>query len=123
MKKLVSIIIFALIFSTNLLAQDKEIKILDLYYADKDGNKVDGIILGTKYLYLVVETENAKGKKISLDLSEELEMGFIIYYKKKLVTEAFDIKVKKDIQKIKLKFNYDNYQPHNSGQAKDAVEK
>jgi len=120
MKNLTAIIITFLFFAKT-IAQKEDIEIIDLYYADKKGNKIEDVHLGTEYVYLTLITKNAKGKEFNIDLSEEIEMGYIFYYKRKLISAPFNIKIKKDIQKLKLKINYDNFPLQEKNQVQDAL--
>lgn len=99
-------ILFLILFlsrSTLILAQEDEKTpiIKEIYYADKDGVKITETNREIKRLYLVIITENMRGKVVDIKLAGD-ELGVICkgsYYKN---NSSFKLKIKKEIQKLKL---------------------
>ena len=52
-----------------IIQQDKELEIIDIYYEDKEGNKIERIYLGD--ILLVLKTKNGEGKKLDIDLQDQ----------------------------------------------------
>ena len=50
------------------IEQDKELEIIDIYYEDKEGNKLERIYLGDAVL--VLKTKNGEGKTLEVDLQD-----------------------------------------------------
>ncbi|PID27279.1 MAG: hypothetical protein CR982_05900 [Candidatus Cloacimonadota bacterium] len=82
----------------------KKAKILDFYFTDQYDNRIkeyDPLGINQKYIYLVLVTENAVGKKVTLEIFDEPEdTGFI--YEGKYIYGKIDFKIQQDKQKLKL---------------------
>jgi hypothetical protein len=74
--------------------------ISNVFFEDDNGNKIDSV-KGKKHVYLDVETRNAIGKKIDIDLSD---MNSVFKYNGNLLIDsrlcAFEI----TSNKMKIKF-------------------
>ena len=78
---------------------DPEIK--DIYFTNREGEKVEQVTYDDKFVYMVVETKNAIGEELVLELDEE-DGEFI--YKKTFMTanSKLEFDIKKDIERIKF---------------------
>ncbi|WP_338794248.1 type VI secretion system tube protein TssD (plasmid) [Bernardetia sp. Wsw4-3y2] len=81
------------------IKQDEELEIISLHFEDADKKKINEIEEGI--LYLVVETQNGIGKKIDIDLSNQLHN---FKYEGKVLTNDVlkNISITKDIMPIEL---------------------
>jgi len=96
--------IIAIINTGVIHAQKKEksaLKFKDAYFENQNNEKITERHLGEEYIYLVLETQNAVGKKVTIDVDEE-DGDFI--YKRKFLSVNYNIqvKIKNNIHKIKL---------------------
>ncbi len=81
--------------------EDKTPKIVDCYYTDLEGNKQAEPRTGEK-VYVVVETQNAIGKTIDIDLSNHSKD--FIYNDKVIENDIIkDFKITTNVHKIKLR--------------------
>lgn len=81
------------------LKQDEELEIISLHFEDANKKKINEIEEGI--LYLVVETQHGIGKKIDIDLSNQLHN--FKYEGKELTNDILkNISITKDIMPIKL---------------------
>ena len=81
------------------IKQDEELEIISLHFEDADKKKINEIEEGI--LYLVVETQNGIGKKIDIDLSNQLHN---FKYEGKVLSNDIlkNVSITKDIMHIEL---------------------
>ncbi len=72
-----------------------EPRFLGYYFSDRDGNKITGQVSPKqKFIYLIVETENAIGEKVTIQMDEKSETDYI--YKGRYLAEKLRFKIHKD---------------------------
>ncbi len=105
MKQFKFLVLVALaLVNVTVSAQEKEgprPEFKEIYFVNRHNERVTELRLEDKYMYMVVETANAIGQKVTINLDEE-DGDFI--YKGRYVSANDDIKlkIKKNIQKIKF---------------------
>lgn len=105
-KYLAFILLF--IFNVTLISaqenQDKTPEFTGYHFLYKNNKKIPKgtkIKVDEKYIFLVIETKNAHGEKVTINLDED--EGDYLYKGKYLTTKnGIHFKVKKDAQRIKL---------------------
>ena len=112
-----------LLFSIAGYAQSNpEPEIKDIYFTNRTGEKVEEVTYSDKIMYMVVETRNAIGEQLVLELDEE-DGEFI--YKREFMTAnsqlTFDIK--KDLERIKFIIYNPSKKSHVRIKAKHTSEK
>lgn len=106
--------IILLVYTQTIFAQKKNKPaptLEDVYFTDKDDNRVEEVMVSDEYVYLVIVTTNAKREKTTVELEED-DGDFI--YKGKYIT-AFDkinFKIKGDIHREKFVIYNSNIKKH-----------
>ena len=82
------------------IKQDEELEIIDMYYEDKEGNKLQSLFYGD--VTLVIKTKNGAGKKITLNLNDKNHD--FIHEGKELENDLLEnISITSDITRVKVK--------------------
>jgi hypothetical protein len=82
------------------IKQEEEMEIIDMYYEDKEGNKLQSLFYGD--VALVIQTKNGAGKKITLNLNDKNHD--FIHDGKELENDLLEnISITSDITRIKVK--------------------
>ncbi|WP_338790393.1 type VI secretion system tube protein TssD [Bernardetia sp. MNP-M8] len=82
------------------IKQEQEMEIIDMYYEDKDGNKLQSLFYGD--VTLIIQTKNGAGKKITLNLNDKNHD--FIHDGKELENDLLEnISITSDITRIKVK--------------------
>ncbi len=94
--------------NVNFLNQGKP-HFVDFFFTDENGNKIDSYYAASKndnYIYLVIITENAIGKEVTLEIDDN-DPGFI--YDNQYINGKVRFKIEQDEQQLKLYiFDYKN---------------
>lgn len=101
MKKYVLLILITIITIAANAQKDSAPDIKEIYYTNKAGEKITGIVLGKeKVVYMVIESANIIGKEVVIKMDE----GEEYFYKKRFLKggSSFRLIIKKDTQKVKL---------------------
>jgi len=93
--------------TSTVLNQEEEKEILESYYEDMQGNRIESPKVGTE-VYLIIKTEGLEGKTIDIDLSDK-EKNFV--YKGAILENDIlkNIIIKSSIQKEKLTVIAENH--------------
>ncbi|WP_338790939.1 type VI secretion system tube protein TssD [Bernardetia sp. MNP-M8] len=83
-----------------IIERDKELEIIDIYYEDKQGNKIEHIYLGD--VVLVLKTKNGEGKNLDIDLQDQ-DHTYIHNGEKLEDGILTDISIVGDTTKVELK--------------------
>lgn len=101
-KFLIPVILALVTITTS--AQEKEKpapEFKELYFTNRYDERITELRVEDEFVYMVVETANAIGEKVTISLDEE--DGNYIYKKKYVsVNHNIEIKIKKNIQKLKF---------------------
>ncbi len=98
--------IFSFVSCVSFYAQKGKKEVLDYYFADKYGNKIDKYgVNGEEFIYVILVTKNLIGEDAILEI--ESGDGNCFLYNGKYIDKEIRFKIRRNTQKLKL-YIYDS---------------